>query len=141
MNLNPDIPVPRFKITGSLLFLIIGFAPIFSILISGLISLLLGCTLYQGFPDTCAVFGDNIGELLSMGAFIGWFGIFTMPIGIIGSVVFLITESNSHKKKSIPAPMSHKIAKWMLISMALFYIVSALIDYIDSCFSYSGFNI
>jgi hypothetical protein len=58
-------------------------APLISVATSMGIAYITGCTLHEGFTNTCLVLGFNIGDILHTMFLMGWFMLLTIPYGVI----------------------------------------------------------
>lgn len=66
---------------------IIGIAPLASVVLAGLIAQWGGCALHEGFAQPCMVFGADIGGLLYTMAVMGWLmliSLFFLAGGLLG---------------------------------------------------------
>lgn len=67
--------------------ILIGIAPMISVVVAGLIAELNGCGLHEGFVQPCIVFGTDIGGVLYTMGVMGWFmliSIFFLAGGLLG---------------------------------------------------------
>ncbi len=81
-----------FRALAASLILIVLFAglPVIGIVISTEIASALGCRLDEGNPHTCPFLGMDLGGLLYALFVSGWFGLFTIPVGVVLLLVWLI---------------------------------------------------
>lgn len=77
---------------------VVGIAPMISVLLAGLIAELNGCSLHEGFIQPCIVFGTDIGGVLYTMGVMGWLmlaSIFLAAGGLLGlayEAVLLIVQ-------------------------------------------------
>jgi hypothetical protein len=87
--------------------------PLVCILIVGAASVIFGCTVNEGSPTPCVVFGVDIGKPLYTLGVMGWLGIVTLPSGGIALVlytVFVVVESRiARRKKGAPVRAENTI--------------------------------
>ena len=69
--------------------------PIFSVLIAGLVASAAGCSADEGGPHPCMIFGYDFGEIIYALGTAGWFGIVTIPIGL----VVILKNTQEHRKR------------------------------------------
>jgi hypothetical protein len=69
---------------------LVGIAPIISVVIAGTLANMYGCELHEGFVNPCVILGADRGELLYAMGVLGWFGLMTLPIGAIGVGLSLV---------------------------------------------------
>ena len=67
-------------------------APMISVLVAGTIADHYGCRLHEGFVNPCLVNGTDIGTTLYNMGMMGWFMLFTLPIGALVIVVWIASE-------------------------------------------------
>jgi hypothetical protein len=67
--------------------------PLCSLLLAGTLANLLGCTLNEADVHPCTIVGVPIGSLLYALSAIGWLMIVTLPLGAVGLVTWIGTES------------------------------------------------
>ena len=70
--------------------ILVGIAPIISVVIAGTLANMHGCVLHEGFVNPCVILGAERGELLYTMGVAGWFGLMTLPIGAIGVALSLV---------------------------------------------------
>ena len=59
-------------------------SPMIPAMLASLIAMVCGCQLNEAGTHLCLVFGKDIGPTLYMMFVLGWFGIATFPLGILG---------------------------------------------------------
>jgi hypothetical protein len=72
-------------------------APLMVTLLSLGIAQLNGCSVSANDVQPCLIFGQNIGSLLLLGAFLGAFTAFTLPTGIMAMVGLKIYTTIKNK--------------------------------------------
>lgn len=65
-------------------------APVLCLLLASLIAYVTGSRLDEGSPHPCVLVWVDIGGILYDLSVMGWFGLVTIPTGIIGLIVFTI---------------------------------------------------
>ena len=87
--------------------------PLVCVLIVSAASVIFGCTVNEGSPTPCVVFGVDIGKPLYTLGVMGWLGIVTLPSGGIALVlytVFVVTESMiARRKRKAPSRAENTI--------------------------------
>jgi hypothetical protein len=76
--------------------------PIVCVLIVMAVSAICGCTMNEGSPTPCVVFGVDIGKPLYTLGVMGWLGIVTLPSGGIALALytaFVMAESSIARRK------------------------------------------
>jgi hypothetical protein len=76
-------------------------APLMLTLLSLGMAQLNGCALSANQIEPCLVFGQDIGSLLLLGAFLGAFTAFTLPTGIIAMVAYKIYITVKNKAATL----------------------------------------
>jgi hypothetical protein len=66
------------------------FSPVIPVVMASLIASACGCKLDEGSAHTCIVFGTDIGGMLYSMGVMGWFGLLTIPSGLLFLVVFTV---------------------------------------------------
>lgn len=75
------------RIWGLILMILIGIAPLVSVVLAGLIAEINDCPLHEGFVQPCIVLGRDIGGLLYTMAVMGWLmliSLFFLAGGLLG---------------------------------------------------------
>ena len=72
--------------------LILGYtvAPLLSVALAVLIAYLLGCTVNEAGNQPCSCLGIDVSGPLTSLFVMGWFGLITLPTGILALVGFLV---------------------------------------------------
>ncbi len=70
---------------------LIALAPLFSVFIAGGIANAAGCAVDEGSSHPCIIAGTDWGETLYTMFVLGWFMLFTIPLGAMASMAWLIT--------------------------------------------------
>lgn len=83
--------VPR-RIWVYLLLILIGIAPMLSVIIAGAIATANDCGLHEGFPQPCIVWGRDIGDVLYAMGVMGWLMLVTVMFAAAG-VLGLLAEA------------------------------------------------
>ncbi|MCB1507171.1 MAG: hypothetical protein KDJ47_19580 [Hyphomicrobiaceae bacterium] len=78
--------------TAFVLALLLCLAPMISVFIAGAIADHYGCRLHEGFVNPCVVNGNDIGTTLYNMGMMGWFMLFTLPIGALIILAWVISE-------------------------------------------------
>jgi len=71
--------------------LLIGVAPLLSALTAGLIAEAAGCDLHEGFVTPCVIAGADRGETLYAMFAMGWLGLVSLPLALIGAAALAVT--------------------------------------------------
>jgi hypothetical protein len=80
--------------------------PLICALLAATVSAICGCSINEGAPIPCLVFGTDIGKPLYILGVMGWLSIVTLPTGAIALLVylaFLMIERSVAAKRSGPA--------------------------------------
>ena len=80
----------RTLIIGYIVIALVAGWPIASVAIAGTIASWNGCTLHEGFPNTCVVNGNDMGDTLYAMGVMGWFMLATIPVGLVAFVIWTI---------------------------------------------------
>jgi hypothetical protein len=88
--IRKTFPWRRYLLVFLLIVLVI-CAPMISVLTSMTIAKITGCTLHEGFTNTCSVLGFDIGDTLHTMFLMGWFMLLTIPYGIIILILMIAT--------------------------------------------------
>ncbi len=83
-----------------ILSIIVGIAPIISVIIASAIAKMNNCTLHEGFVNPCIVWGVDMGHTLYSMSVMGWLALISVPIGAMGllvSIVWLLVVIFSRK--------------------------------------------
>jgi len=70
--------------------ILLGAAPVISVVIASGIASSLGCKLDEGDPHPCPFHGVDLGDTLYSMFVAGWFGLVTVPLGAIALVILLV---------------------------------------------------
>lgn len=79
-----------YRIYVYLVLMLIGVAPMLSVLISSSIASLSGCRVHEGGPTPCYVLGMDIGEPLAIMFVAGWLMLVSWPFLIAGLLGMLV---------------------------------------------------
>ncbi len=79
----------------SLIALLIGVAPIISVVIAGTLANAHGCQLDEGSVHPCMIAGTDWGETLYTMAVAGWFMLVTLPLALGGAGVLAVLVLSS----------------------------------------------
>ena len=63
--------------------------PLLCVLLAAAVSAICGCSINEGSPTPCLVFGTDIGKPLYILGVMGWLSIVTVPTGAIALLVYL----------------------------------------------------
>ena len=63
--------------------------PLLCVLLAATVSAVCGCSINEGSPTPCLVFGTDIGKPLYILGVMGWLSIVTLPTGAIALLVYL----------------------------------------------------
>jgi hypothetical protein len=63
--------------------------PLICVLIAATVSAVCGCSINEGSPTPCFVFGIDIGKTLYILGVMGWLSIVTLPSGAIALLIYL----------------------------------------------------
>jgi hypothetical protein len=80
--------------------------PLVCVILAAIVSALCGCSINEGSPTPCFVFGTDIGKPLYILGVMGWLSIVTLPTGGIALLVyltFLMIERSLAAKRRGPA--------------------------------------
>lgn len=83
------------------LLVLFSLAPLMVTLLSLGIAQLNGCAVSANRMQPCLVFGQDIGALLLLGAFLGAFTAFTLPTGLIAMLGFKMYTTFKHKSATV----------------------------------------
>jgi hypothetical protein len=75
------------------LIVLFALSPLISALISGAIASALGCTVNEGGASGCILMGRDIGETLTVMFVLGWLEFVTLPLGLVGLVVWVVVAA------------------------------------------------
>jgi len=75
-----------------LICLLIGLAPVISVLISSGIAKANGCILNEGGINPCFIGQHDIGGLLASMFVMGWFMLITLPVALAGGIILLLLK-------------------------------------------------
>jgi hypothetical protein len=74
----------------ALLIILVGAAPVISVVIASGFASTLGCKLDEGNPHPCPFHGVDLGDTLYSMFVAGWLGLITVPLGAIGLAILLV---------------------------------------------------
>jgi hypothetical protein len=80
--------------------------PLICVLLAATVSVVCGCSINEGSPIPCLVFGTDIGKPLYILGVMGWLSIVTLPTGAIALLIylaFLMIERSIAAKRGGPA--------------------------------------
>jgi hypothetical protein len=80
--------------------------PLVCVLLAATVAAVCGCSINEGSPDPCVIFGTDIGKPLYILGVMGWLSIVTLPTGGIALLVyltFLLIERSVTAKRRGPA--------------------------------------
>ena len=80
--------------------------PLVCVLLAAIVSAICGCSIYEGSPTPCLVFGTDIGKPLYILGVMGWLSIVTLPSGAVALLMylaFLMIERSVAAKRRGPA--------------------------------------
>ncbi len=83
------------------LLVLFSLAPLILTLLSLGIAQLNGCSVSANQMQPCPVFGQDIGSLLLLGAFLGALTAFTLPTGLIAMLAFKIYTTVKNKSATL----------------------------------------
>ena len=89
-TVNDKTRSPRFVVATLVGIVLIGAAPMIPVGIASLIAKWNGCTLSEGAPSTCLVWGFDWGSFINEMGVLGWFGLVSLPLAIALFVVWII---------------------------------------------------
>ena len=94
----------RGRINAIVYGIIVSWAafPLVSVLIATAVSAICGCTINEGSPMPCVIFGVDMGKVLYTLGVMGWLAIITLPTGGIAFVlytIFVVTQSRLSGRK------------------------------------------
>jgi hypothetical protein len=75
---------------GALLIVLVAAAPLLIALGAGTYAASHGCVLHEGFVNPCIVGGRDVGKALYTLGVLGWFGIATIPLGVIALLTLIV---------------------------------------------------
>ena len=78
-------------------------APLISVLIASSIAEAHGCMLDEGSVHPCVINGTDYGETLLTMAVLGWLMMFTLPVGAVALLVWLVVLIVHFVNRSRPA--------------------------------------
>jgi hypothetical protein len=80
--------------------------PLICVLVAATVSAVCGCSINEGSPSPCFVFGTDIGKPLYILGVMGWLSVVTLPTGAIALLIylaFLMIERSLTAKRGGPA--------------------------------------
>ena len=80
--------------------------PLVCVLLAATVSAVCGCSINEGSPTPCLVFGTDIGKPLYILGVMGWLSIVTLPTGAVALLMylaFLMIERSVAAKRRGPA--------------------------------------
>jgi hypothetical protein len=63
--------------------------PLLCVLLAATVSAVCGCSINEGSPTPCLVFGTDIGKPLYILGVMGWLSIVTLPTGAVALLMYL----------------------------------------------------
>lgn len=78
--------------------LVIGLAPLASVLLASFIAEIGNCTLNEATVNSCKIGNFELGGLLSQMFIAGWFMLLSLPLGLVGLILGIILLSNQINK-------------------------------------------
>ena len=93
---------------GYLIIIVFAGWPVACVLVASTIASWNGCTLHEGYQNTCLVRGRNIGGLLYQLGVLGWFMLATLPAGALAFVAWTAGWVFWFSRKGSSAPASHR---------------------------------
>jgi len=82
-----------------LLIILCALSPTLTVMAVGIIAYAFGCPVNEGFVQPCMVFGFDIGESIYSAGALGWYGLLTLPLGLVVLVVYILVALVSTLKK------------------------------------------
>ena len=79
--------------------------PLLGVLFAAIVSAVCGCSINEGSPTPCFVFGIDIGRPLYILGVMGWLSIVTLPTGALALLIclaFLMIERSVARKRHGP---------------------------------------
>ena len=70
--------------------LLFSFSPLLVALSAGAFASANGCELHEGFVNPCVVGGTDYGETLYSLGVMGWFGMVTLPLGLLLAGLYVV---------------------------------------------------
>lgn len=83
----------RFMVATLIGILLIGLAPMIPVGMASFIAKWNGCSLSEGSPSTCLVWGFDLGRVLYEMGVLGWFGLVSIPLAVVLFVAWVITSA------------------------------------------------
>ena len=80
--------------------------PLVCVLLAATVSAVCGCSLNEGSPTPCVLFGTDVGKPLYILGVMGWLSIVTLPTGgiaLLAYLAFLLIERSVIAKRRGPA--------------------------------------
>ena len=80
--------------------------PLICVLLAATVSAICGCSINEGSPTQCLLFGTDIGKPLHILGVMGWLSIVTLPTGgiaLLAYLAFLMIERSVAAKRRGPA--------------------------------------
>lgn len=81
--------------TGAVLFM---FFPLVFVFVTPFVAILAGCTVNEGSPSPCDIFGFEAGSLLYAMGVLPWLIFYTVPIGVAVLFVTLLLSTFVNRK-------------------------------------------
>jgi hypothetical protein len=75
---------------GAVMSFVIAIAPLLVAMAAGAVGALFGCNINEGGTDPCVVLGVPLGGTLASIGIMGWFGVITLPLGLLALVLFSV---------------------------------------------------
>jgi hypothetical protein len=81
----------KFRRNAIVFGIIVSWAifPVAGVLLTAIVSAICGCSINDGSPTPCLVFGTDIGRILYTLGVMGWLSIVTLPTGGIAFLAYL----------------------------------------------------
>jgi hypothetical protein len=81
----------KFRRNAIVFGIIVSWAifPVACMLLAAIVSAICGCSINEGSPTPCIVFGTDIGRILYTLGVMGWLSIVTLPTGGIAFLAYL----------------------------------------------------
>jgi hypothetical protein len=94
-------------ITSFFVIVLIALLPIFTMIVAVSVANAYGCQITEGVVSPCMIGGSDYGSLLQAGGISFWYLLFTMPLGfvlfVIWLIVFLIHLARFGKRRKVMA--------------------------------------
>lgn len=87
--MSTPFPWRRYLRTAALI-LLIGFAPVLSVLFTSAVARIGDCQVNEAFVQPCVILGIDLGGLLYFTGVMGWFMLLSLPGGTIALAVWAL---------------------------------------------------